>query len=79
MKYHVFRQENEERKRNLDEINKWIKDENEKRMAEAEALRIRMEREKAELREFMERDNKAMQVLLQPFKNIHHCYFGSWL
>ena len=55
-----FRQENEERKRNLDEINKWIKDENEKRMAESEALRIRMEREKAELREFMERDNKAM-------------------
>ena len=57
-----FRQENEERKRNLDEINKWIKDENEKRMAESEALRIRMEREKLELREFMERDNKAMQV-----------------
>ena len=76
MKYHVFRQENEERKRNLDEINKWIKDENEKRMAEAEALRIRMEREKAELREFMERDNKAMQVFLhQPFKNILNCYF----
>ena len=46
----------------MDEINKWIKDENEKRMAESEALRIRMEREKAELREFMERDNKAMQV-----------------
>ena len=59
----------------MDEINKWIKDENEKRMAEAEALRIRMEREKAELREFMERDNKAMQVLLQPFKNILNSFF----
>ena len=58
----VGRQENEERKRNLEEINKWIKDENDKRMAEAEALKARMEREKAELREFMERDNKAVQV-----------------
>ena len=33
--------ENEDRKRNLDEINEWIKAENEKRMAEAEALRAR--------------------------------------
>ena len=59
----------------MDEINKWIKDENEKRMAESEALRIRMEREKAELREFMERDNKAMQVRARvqkyvPFDNL---------
>ena len=52
----------------MDEINKWIKDENEKRMAESEALRIRMEREKAELREFMERDNKAMQVRVRAKK-----------
>ena len=36
-----FSKENEDRKRNLDEINDWIKTENEKRMAEAEALRAR--------------------------------------
>ena len=36
-----FSKENNDRKRNLDEINDWIKAENEKRMAEAEALRAR--------------------------------------
>ena len=37
----ILSKENEDRKRNLDEINEWIKAENEKRMAEAEALRAR--------------------------------------
>ena len=53
--------ENEDRKRNLDEINEWIKTENEKRIREAEALKARMEREKQELRDFIEKDNKAMK------------------
>ena len=38
---YCFSKENEDRKKNLDEINEWIKAENEKRMAEAEALRAR--------------------------------------
>ena len=49
-----YRKENENRKANLDEVNKWIRDENEKRMAEAEALRAKLEREKQELRDFLE-------------------------
>ena len=49
-----YRTENENRKANLDEVNKWIRDENEKRMAEAEALRAKLEREKQELRDFLE-------------------------
>ena len=36
-----YSKENNDRKKNLDEINDWIKAENEKRMAEAEALRAR--------------------------------------
>ena len=38
----------------MDDVNKWIRDENEKRMAEAEALRAKLEREKQELRDFLE-------------------------
>lgn len=53
-----FRTENENRKANLDEVNKWIRDENEKRMAEAEALRAKLEKEKQELRDFLEQDSK---------------------
>ncbi len=45
----------------MDEINEWIKTENEKRIREAEALKARMEREKQELRDFIEKDNKAMK------------------
>ena len=75
-----FSKENEDRKKNLEDINEWIRTENEKRMAEAEALRarsvltnlsffffqikslcFRMEREKQELQDFLERDNKAMR------------------
>jgi hypothetical protein len=37
-----FRFENEERKKQLDEVSQWIKTENEKRMAEAEALKARL-------------------------------------
>ena len=48
------RNENENRKANLDEVNNWIREENEKRMAEAEALRAKLEREKQELRDFLE-------------------------
>ena len=36
-----FSKENEDRKKNLEDINEWIRTENEKRMAEAEALRAR--------------------------------------
>ena len=36
-----FSKENEDRKKNLEDINEWIRAENEKRMAEAEALRAR--------------------------------------
>lgn len=49
-----YRSENENRKANLDEVNKWIREENEKRMAEAEALRAKLEKEKQELRDFLE-------------------------
>ena len=52
-----YRNENDNRKANLDEVNKWIRDENEKRMAEAEALRAKLEREKQELRDFLEQGN----------------------
>ena len=38
----------------MDDVNRWIRDENEKRMAEAEALRAKLEREKQELRDFLE-------------------------
>ena len=57
----------------MDEINKWIKDENDKRMAEAESLRTRLERDKAELRELMERDTKVMQV-----HTITHIYTSTF-
>merc|ERR1712141_583463 len=60
-----FRKENENRKANLDEVNKWIRDENEKRMAEAEALRAKLEREKQELRDFLEQDSKNMRDKLK--------------
>ena len=36
-----FRFENEERKKQLDAVSEWIRVENEKRMAEAEALKAR--------------------------------------
>ena len=36
-----FRKENDDRKKNLEDVNDWIRTENEKRMAEAEALRAR--------------------------------------
>jgi len=53
-----FKKENDERKKNLDDVNEWIRIENEKRQKEAEALRERMEREKRELQEFIDKDNK---------------------
>jgi hypothetical protein len=37
----LFRAENEERKKQLDEVSSWIKTENDKRMKEAEALKAR--------------------------------------
>ena len=45
----------------MEEINAWIKAENEKRIAEAEALKARLEREKQELRDYIEKDNNAMK------------------
>jgi len=56
-----FRDENEARKKNLDDVNEWIGVENAKRQKEAEELRERMEREKRELQEFIDKDNKRMQ------------------
>lgn len=53
-----FRSENDQRKKNLDDVNEWIRVENEKRQKEAEELRERMEREKRELQEFIDKDNK---------------------
>merc|ERR1719273_440026 len=55
-----FNDENDARKKNLDDVNNWIQVENDKRQKEAEALRERMEREKKELQEFIDKDNKKM-------------------
>ena len=48
-------------------MNKWIRDENEKRMAEAEALRAKLEREKQELRDFLEQGirNHAQFIIVE--------------
>ena len=35
------RAENDARKKNLEDVNEWIREENEKRMREAEALKVR--------------------------------------
>eukprot|EP00095_Tigriopus_kingsejongensis_P007650 maker-scaffold116_size340332-snap-gene-0.22 protein:Tk07650 transcript:maker-scaffold116_size340332-snap-gene-0.22-mRNA-1 annotation:"Cerebellin-3" len=59
-----FRDENQARKRNLDDVNDWIQTENDKRRREAEALQARMEKEKQELRDYIEKDNKAMKEKL---------------
>ena len=53
-----FNDENDARKKNLDDANNWIQVENDKRQKEAEALRERMEREKKELQEFIGRSLK---------------------
>ena len=53
-----FNNENDARKKNLDDVNNWIQVENDKRQKEAEALRERMEREKKELQEFIGRSFK---------------------
>jgi hypothetical protein len=37
----LYRNENNDRKQNLNDVNEWIRTENEKRMAEAEALRAK--------------------------------------
>jgi hypothetical protein len=55
-----FSGENEARKKNLDDVNVWIGVENAKRQKEADELRERMEREKRELQEFIDKDNKRM-------------------
>merc|ERR1719382_138234 len=60
-----FRDENEARKKNLDDVNEWIGVENAKRQKEAEELRERMEREKRELQEFIDNDNKRMADKIQ--------------
>ena len=39
--FNSLRTENEERKKQLDEVSSWIKTENDKRMKEAEALKAR--------------------------------------
>ena len=49
----MMRKENEEQKRNLNEVNEWIRAENEKRQNEADKIKQKMEREKQELQEFI--------------------------
>merc|ERR1711936_215116 len=60
-----FNDENDARKKNLDDVNEWIGVENAKRQKEAEELRERMEREKRELQEFIDKDNKRMADKIQ--------------
>lgn len=60
----INRDENEARKKNLEEVNSWIQLENDKRRKEAEALQARLEKEKQELRAYIEKDNKAMKAKL---------------
>jgi len=60
-----FRGENDARKKNLEDVNDWIGVENAKRQKEAEELRERMEREKRELQEFIDKDNKRMADKIQ--------------
>ena len=52
--------ENDAMKKNLDDVNEWIRVENAKRQKEVEELRELMEREKKELQEFIDADNKRM-------------------
>jgi len=67
--------ESEARQSGLSEVNAWIQDENEKRRAEAEAIRRRMEREKQELRDYMEKDSKGEKEA--SFHNRLYCFLDT--
>ena len=51
-----MKKELEERKRETDRLAKLLSDENEKRICESEAIQARLEREKEELRKYLEED-----------------------
>ena len=51
----IWKKENAERKAETENINKILNAENEKRMAEAQALKDKMEKEKKELQAYLEK------------------------
>ena len=55
-----MKKELEERKRETDRLAKLLSDENEKRICESEAIQARLEREKEELRKYLEEDNNKL-------------------
>merc|ERR1712086_1220912 len=55
-----MKKELEERKRETDRLAKLLSDENEKRIHESEAIHARLEREKEELRKYLEEDNNKL-------------------
>ena len=55
-----MKKELEERKRETDRLAKLLSDENEKRIHESEAIQARLEREKEELRKYLEEDNNKL-------------------